>query len=230
MENQLLNSQINFMKKIFTLIAFSIFTLLVSAQKGSWYLGGNTGFSISQSKEIGGNNDNIGKYTSWSFSPEVGTFMKNDIQIGLGVTLSRTKSDNQAIPTPSINKSILYGGTVYTRKFWGKEVFKPFVGLIIQASTSKGTNESGPLTYESKGSQFTANINAGFSYALSKRVNAMGSVGFLGYSSSVSKQSGSNIKYKNTSFGIDANSLGDRFNIGFYYTFYHNKLSNKMPG
>ena len=208
------------MKKAFTLISISIFSLFASAQKGSWYLGGYAGISFSHGKETGGSYPNSGKNTSWSFSPEVGTFIKNDIQIGAGVFLSGSKSDNQGIYTPSIYKSSFYGGTVYTRKFWGKETFKPFVGLNVQASAGKGTNESGPITSESRQSQFMANISAGFGYALSKRVTALGSVGFLGYTSSVSKQKGSNIKNKNSSFGIDANSLGNRFNIGFYYTFH----------
>jgi hypothetical protein len=208
------------MKKAFTLITISIFSLSASAQKGSWYLGGNVGFSSSQYKQTGGVFTNTAKNTSWSFSPEIGTFIKNNIQIGLGITLFGTKSNNHAIPTPTINKDNSYGGTVYTRKFWGKEAFKPFVGLIIQASKGKGTSRFGTVSFENKLSQFSANMNAGFSYALSKRVTALGSVGFLGYSSSVSEQTGSNIKNKNSSFGIDANSLGDRFNIGFYYTFH----------
>lgn len=208
------------MKKAFSIILISLFSLPGSAQKGSWYLGGNAGITFSKGEAIGGGLPNSGKNTFWSLSPEVGTFITNDIQFGTGITFSGSKSENQATPFRNIYKSNFYGGSVYTRKFWGKETFKPFVGLNARVSEGKGINESGSTTIESKQSQFTANIDAGFSYALSKRVMAIGSFGFLGYSSSVSKQTGSNIKNKNSSFGIDANSLGDRFNIGFYYTFH----------
>lgn len=209
------------MKTMFTLLGSIFLYSFSTAQKGSWYIGGNTGFSVSQNKQTSnGSTANNGKNTSWSFSPEIGSFITKNIQIGLGLTVSGSKSDNQFVSNPSINRSNLFGSTVYSRKFWGKDNFKPFAGLNISLLRGKSILESSGAKFESKQTQFSANINAGFSYALSKRVSALGSFGLLGYSSSVSRQTDNDTRYRVSSFGLDASSLGDRFNIGFYYTFH----------
>lgn len=204
--------------KTILLSVFAFAAISAKAQKGSWYLGGNTGFSTSQNKYSSGNTTIDGaKTTTWSFSPEVGTFLTNHVQLGVGLTITGSKQDAKT-PITNINKNTSYGGTIYSRYFFGNEAFKPFVGLNILANTGKGKTINGNVT--SKGPDNTTigtNINAGFGYAISKRVMAVGSFGFLGYSRNTLK-SGSN-KSTSTSFGFDANSLGNRFNVGFYYTF-----------
>jgi Outer membrane protein beta-barrel domain len=205
------------MKTIF-LSVFILVTITVSAQKKSWYIGGNAGFSSSQNKYSNGTITlDGGKSTNWSFSPEVGTFITNNIQLGLGITLSGNKTDNQTTPVSNINKSTLHGGTLYGRYFFGKEAFKPFVGLNASALSGGSKTTIGTTTTEGPDSfTFGSNINAGFGYAISKRFTTFGSLGFLGFSRTTQKQG--NNKSTTTNFGLDAQSLGNRFNIGFYYT------------
>lgn len=205
--------------KTILLSAFALVSLSATAQKGSWYLGGNAGLSSSQNKrEVSGTSSDNGKSTSWSFSPEFGTFLTNNVQVGIGLTLTGSKSDNQSTPTPGINRNNSYGATLYSRYFFGKEAFKPFVGINVSAAPGKSEYTFGASTSESKTFSFGANFNAGFGYAISKRFTTVGSFGFLGYSHLTSEQVGSNVKNKTSTFGLDAGTLGHRFNVGFYYT------------
>jgi Outer membrane protein beta-barrel domain len=201
------------MKKLLLSFSLCIFIFAANAQKGSWYVGGNLGFSSEQSKtESAGTETKTGKRTSWSISPEVGTFLTNQIQIGLAFTLSGSNFKDQTSDFRSESNN--YGATVYSRYFFGKEAFKPFVGLNASYLAGKSTATN---SFKSKNATFGLNANAGFGYALSKRVTALGSFAVLGFESFISKPN-DNVKNTTNRFGFDANSLGNRFTIGFYYT------------
>lgn len=124
-------------------------------------MGGNAGLSSSQNKRTaGGITTEEGKNTSWSFSPEVGTFLTEHLQLGLGLTLTGSKFDDQDTPTPGITKSNSLGATLYSRYFFGKEAFKPFVGVNVTAAPGKSKYTEGSFTSESETFGFGANINA----------------------------------------------------------------------
>lgn len=76
------------MKKLIT-ISSALFILsgsVVNAQEGSWYIGGNLGFNSSKtSTEINGTKKDDYKNTEWSFAPEVGTFLTDNWQVGIGL-------------------------------------------------------------------------------------------------------------------------------------------------
>lgn len=205
--------------KTILLSAFALVSISATAQKGSWYLGGNAGLSTSQDKREAGNvTSNEGKTTRWTFSPEIGTFLTDRVQLGLGITLAGSKVDDQDSPTPGVTRNNSYGATLYSRYFFGKEAFKPFVGVNVSAAPGKSKYTEGNFTSESETFNFGANINAGFGYAISKRFTAVGSFGFLGYEYESSEVTGSNVKNKTSTFGLDAGTLGNRFTVGFYYT------------
>ncbi len=205
--------------KTILLSAFTLVSISATAQKGSWYLGGNVGISSSQNKREANNvTTEEGKSTSWTFSPEIGTFITDRVQVGIGATLVGSKFDDQNTPNPGISRNNSYGATLYSRYFFGKEAFKPFVGVSVTAAPGKSKYTLGNFTNESETFNFGANINAGFGYAISKRFTTIGSFGFLGYSHTTSEQVGSNVKNKTSSFGLDAGTLGNRFTVGFYYT------------
>jgi len=190
-----------------------------NAQKGSWYAGGNFGLNSSESKTETGSVDIDGaKNTTFSFSPEVGTFLTDHVQLGIGFTVTGSKVDYRSTPN-SITKSNTYGATLYSRYFFGKEAFKPFVGVNVSALPGNQKTTQGNTTNKSDVFNFGANLNAGFGYALSKHVTAVGSFGFVGFNQTTTKPDGGNFKTKTSSFGIDAGSLGNRFNVGFYYGF-----------
>lgn len=206
-------------KTIILLISATLFNLSLQAQKGSWFLGGAVGLSTSQNKEeTGGNTRETGKSSTWSFSPEIGHFLTDRVQAGLAITLAGSKTDNQSNPINTISTQKSLGGTLYTRYLFGKEAFRPYIGIKVSALPGNNKTTTGSNVQEAKTFNFLANINAGFGYGISNKFTVVGSFGFLGYNLTTYKPSGSNTKYKTSSFGLDASSLGERFNVGFYYT------------
>lgn len=194
------------MKKIVASL-FLIVSTVSFAQQGSWYVGGNVGFSTRTIEE---GSTEVQKSSSWAFSPEVGTFLTNNIQLGVGFTTTGNSTEYAVTKTTSTT----FGGTLYGRYFFGENTFKPFVGLNISVLPGNTVTENKLLntSTESDFFQFGTNLNAGFGYALSEKITAVGSFGFLGYESRTQGNS------TDTNLGFNFNTLGNRFTIGFYYT------------
>lgn len=189
---------------IFALALFSVSTFSF-AQKGSWYIGGNAGFSSYSAKS---RSTTITKATRWSFSPEVGTWFSDHVQAGVGLTLRGTDYSESAFAD-----EIFTGGTLYGRYWWKPgSTFRPFAGLNIPILPGKRTENNIETNIFNVG----ANLNAGFGFALSPRVTAVGSLALLGFNSQTSKVSG--IKLTENNFDFMVNSLGQRFDIGIYLT------------
>jgi len=79
------------MKQYFTFALLAI-TASSFAQTGSWYVGGTAGFSTSKTEFGSTTTDDS---NSWQFSPEVGTWLTDNIQLGLGVTLGGFSSTDE---------------------------------------------------------------------------------------------------------------------------------------
>lgn len=207
------------MKVKFLLLAvITSLSLASHAQKNTWYLGGSLGVNSVKSKtDINGTSNTTGKGSSWNVGPEIGTFLTDHVQLGLGLNISGSKNTSYFNPTPVVNTSTAFGADIYSRYFFGKEAFKPFAGILVGVSSGKTKSVNGQVSAESKVMDMNANLNAGFSYALSKRVSTIGSFGFLGYTVSTNKFA-DNSKSTSSSFGFEASSLGNRFTIGFYYS------------
>ena len=212
------------MKHILLAAAFTGSALAASAQKSSFYIGGQAGFNSTNTTADNGNTSTTtNKLNTYSFSPEIGTFLTNQVQLGVGFTFSGSK---QEAPLVTGNTSSLttnrYGGTVYSRYFFGEGNFRPFVGLNASLLPGNSTMESsGAFNTSTKYTtlDFGANLNAGFGYGLTKRLAVVGSFGTFGFQSSSSKQDGTNNKTTTTNFGLNANTLGNLFTVGVYYTF-----------
>jgi hypothetical protein len=186
------------------------------AQKGSWYLGGNVGFSSTKEKSTVGSITSDGdKTTTWTFSPEVGTFVTNHVQVGVGFNFRGTKVDDNNAGV-NVTTNSYYGGTVYGRYFFGSQAFRPFVGANVSVLPGKSKIKNSSVTTEYTLMNWGANVNAGFGYALSKKVTAVGSLGLLGFAQESVKNG--NVKNTSSQFSLDANSLGNRFTIGVYVT------------
>jgi hypothetical protein len=213
------------MKHFFLFAALSLGAFSAQAQKNSFYIGGQAGFnSTSTDVENNGNTVTTSKSNNYSFSPEIGTFLTNQVQLGVGFTFSGSR---QEIPstltsigtTTRINR---YGGTVYSRYFFGEGNFRPFIGLNASVlpgnSTAEYTGAAG-TTVKANTLDIGANLNAGFGYGLTKRVTLVGSFGTFGFQRTTSKQKGNNIETTTNNFGLNANTLGNLFNVGLYFTF-----------
>jgi len=213
------------MKHLLLIAALSLSALGAQAQKNSVYIGGQAGFnSTSTDVENNGNSVRTSKSNNYSFSPEIGTFLTNQVQLGVGFTFSGSRQETPAtINSTAYNTRInRYGGTVYSRFFFGEGNFRPFIGLNASVLPGNSTSEFVGVaggTVKANTLDLGANLNAGFGYGLTKRVTLVGSFGTFGFQRTTSKQEGNNIKTTTNNFGLNANTLGNLFNVGLYFTF-----------
>ncbi|MFK7002053.1 outer membrane beta-barrel protein [Flavobacterium oreochromis] len=203
--------------KNFLIATAILITSSAFAQKGSFYVGGQVGYSSTKTKV---ESTTLSEGTTWNFSPEVGTFLTNNIQLGVGFTTQGTKRDIQNRE----EKENQYGGTIYSRYFFGEgsNAFRPFVGVNVGLLPGNSTviikNNSASIETKNNTFELNTNLNAGFGYALSPKITVVGSLGLLGFTSHTSKDSETNVKAETNTFNFDLNSLGNRFNVGLYYT------------
>jgi hypothetical protein len=213
------------MKLVFLPVALLIGTLAAHAQKGSFYIGGQAGFnSTSTELENRGTTVTTSKSNNYSFSPEIGTFLSNQVQLGVGFTFSGSRQETPiTLSSAAYNIRInRYGGTVYSRYFFGEGVFRPFIGLNASVLPGNSTSDYAGVaggTVKANTLDIGANLNAGFGYGLTKRVTLVGSFGTFGFQRSTSKEEGNDIKTTTNNFGLNANTLGNLFNVGLYFTF-----------
>ena len=201
------------MKKALILILMIVVSSVVMAQQGSWYIGGLAGFSTSKDEDAGSGVESV--TTSWAFSPEFGTFLKDDIQLGiaLGIGGSKDKFDGD-----DVSKSTQIDPTIYGRKFFKlTDNFSTFAGLYLSLISEK-TTDYGP-TVETTTSGFGARVGIGVAYALSPRFTAVGQYGLFGFESTKDKLDGDEVS-NSSAFDFGVNTTGGSvFNVGIYYTF-----------
>jgi len=209
------------MKTKLTMIAVLLFTFGAMAQQGSWYIGGMAGYGSKTAKD----NDNTDKSTSWNFSPEVGTFLKDDIQLGIALNISGTSADENNFGQGDGTKSTSsLAPVLYARKFWTLiDKLSVFSGLNLKYTSTTMEDFSDP-TMETKMNGFGADINIGIALGLGERFAALGSYGLLGYST-MTTDDGNGNDLVVSDFGFNVNTLGPVFNIGLYYTFCKGKKS-----
>lgn len=205
------------MKKIKLLAVGILLAAGVQAQQGSWYIGGMAG--------VGGSNNDQGgkdyKTLDWNFSPEFGTFLKDDIQLGLAVNVSGSSITDDG---NDVSESMNFSPVLYGRKFWSiGDRLSTFAGLnlnlIMGTTTMHMSNEFGD-TWEVVNDQlgFGANLNIGAAFALNDQFAVLAQYGLLGFSS-VTNSPDAGDDYVISDWGFDLNTLGPVFNVGLYYTF-----------
>lgn len=210
--------------KHFLTVALVLGALTARAQQGSLYVGGQVGFNTSNTEVDNGNTTTTTrKASNYSFSPEVGTFLSNQLQLGVGVTISGTRLETpRSVGAATVSRTNRYGGTIYSRYFFGEGNFRPFLGLNVSVLPGNRTDETGGQVntiYKYNTLDLGANLNAGFAYGLNTRWTVVGSFGTFGFQRSTAKLDGSDQKTTTTDFGLNANTLGNLFTVGVYYTF-----------
>lgn len=209
------------MKRVLLLSMLIASSLCAAAQAGNWYIGGVGGYGTSTDQSPSGFKWSD---TSWAFGPEVGTFLNDEIQVGLYLGLSGTSRKNDY---SDVESTTSFSPTIYTRKFFKiTDNFATFAGFYFNI-TSGTTKQVLPATFESVQSGFGVRLGVGIAYALSDRFTAVGQYGLFGYQSTSTKVDG-NDAGSNTSFDFGVNTIGASsfsqgnggsvFNIGLYYT------------
>jgi hypothetical protein len=212
------------MKKALILVAIVAVSFDGFSQAGSWYVGGVVGYSSSTDKVPGGNTTTT---STWALAPEVGTFLKDDIQLGafLGIGGGSSIDDGGDIYSQSTLIPTIYGRKFF--KITGN--FSTFAGLYLNFISGSTTNYFTGGSNETKNSGFGFRLGVGVAYALSPRFTAVGQYGLLGYTSVTNKLNGTEVSSEsNLDFGVnttgysglsEGNGSGAVFNIGIYYTF-----------
>lgn len=211
------------MKHFFLTAALALCALAATAQKHSIYLGGQAGLnSTTTTADNSGTTTTTGKQTNYSFSPEIGTFLTNQVQLGVGFTFSGSKQETPyAVGSSASTAANRYGGTIYSRYFFGAGTFRPFLGLNVSVLPGNSTVETGGIfntTAKYRTLDVGANLNAGFGYGLTDRLTVLGAFGMLGFQHSTAKLRDSDFKTTTNNLGINVNTLGNLFTIGVYYT------------
>jgi hypothetical protein len=206
---------------IMIMLASSTFAL---AQKGSWYIGGVVGYGFTTFKAPNGNKSGN---SNWAFGPEGGTFLKDDIQLGLALGISGSTTTNNSTDTET---STYISPTIYTRKFFKiTDNFSTFAGLYLTYTSGKTTDYTSTPSTESTQTGIGLRLGIGVAYALSPRFTAVGQYGLMGYQSLTNKTNGTETG-TDSSFDFGVNTVGSSslnqgngsgavFNIGIYYTF-----------
>lgn len=190
------------MKNLFTLLLITSFGMSVLAQDGAVYIGGMAGFTSTKNSSPGSSDF---KSSNWNFSPEIGTWLTDDLQLGLSLNISGSKNDSD-------RKTSTIAPSAYIRKWKSLgEKFSIFGGFNTGFSNVKVDN-SGSET-EVLGIQTFLDFGAAF--AVSERWGVVGRYATLGFAIAENKDTDE----KSVSFGLDVNTLGNPFNIGIYYTF-----------
>lgn len=213
------------MKKISILVFVMAMTTMSYAQKGSLYIGGLAGFgsNSTEDKASGIKQTN----SNWAVSPEIGTFLKDDIQLGIAFGFSGTAEEFDG---EEIMSTSLINPTVYGRKFFKiTDNFSTFAGLYLGYSSGSTTDNSDSIEVKMDQSGFNARLGIGIAYALSPRFTAVGQFGLFGYSTVTHEVDGEEVGTESSmDFGVNTvggstltqgNGSGSVFNIGIYYTF-----------
>ncbi len=203
--------------RYFSLFVFLIGALTAQAQQGNWYLGGVVNYSSTTDKSASGQELTN---SSWGIGPEIGTFLTDNIQIGLKVGLYGAVYEL----TDGKDRDFSLGPTIYVRRiFHITDNFSTFAGLYagITSGTTKSERTSG--SSETTHFGFGTQLGVGLAYALSPRFTVMGQYGVLGYRTENWKvdgmDAGSTSKF---TFSMDATGQGSAFNLGVYYTLNRN--------
>ena len=189
--------------KLTHLLFVLFFVTAANAQKGSWYIGGQLGYNSTTEKNTGSADITT---NSWSVAPEIGTFLQNQLQLGLALNLGGSDAPNTSQTAIS--------PVIYLRKFYTvSDKFSLFTGIVgnFTVGTTKLNGESGDL------SGWGLNLSLGAAYAVTKRFTAVAQYGLFGYSYESTKFGTD--KHEVSHIGLNVNSLGPVFNVGLYWTF-----------
>lgn len=189
------------MKKIYLVALVTLIPTIGFAQGGSWYVGGIAGYNASSTNDV--------KSSSWSFGPEVGTFLNAKWSAGLALGFGGEQSKNDL----NNYSSVRFQPDLYVRHWCPvADRLNLFVGLDL----TFGTGKSKIMGTESKSTLYGANLNAGLTYALADRWTLLMKFAGLGYTST--KIGGTTTS--NFNLLADGNVLDGQFMfIGLYWTF-----------
>ena len=194
------------MKKIFIAIAFISISFFAKAQttSGQMMIGGTLSMSSINYKESNGSD-----YSSLTFAPSFGYFVKDNLAIGATVSLGSSKSGTG----PGQSKSSSFGVGPFVRfyKFTSSEQFAFFGNASITFGSSR--SETGN-TITDKSSNLTFAIAPGFAYFFNEHWAAELSITGLRIQNSNSDNFPGNDR---TSVTFDVSSFSPNLGVRYHF-------------
>lgn len=178
------------MNKKNAVVAVALLMAVVSI-KAQIFVGGALGFSSTKmSSTTGSTTTELGKISSYNFSPEVGYYLSENLAIGLGFGVGNTKTTTPITTTSnSVNDQTNWNIRPFARYTLLKTGGFGFFGegaLSFGGSSSETTNGStttdGPST-----TTISIGLFPGITYDLSDKVALIAKVGALSYATNKSK-------------------------------------------
>jgi hypothetical protein len=185
-----------------TLVSASLF---VQAQitKGSILLGG--GISFGSGKSESGSSESTSR--SFGFSPAIGIAVKDNAVVGIRLSYSTSKSEQDN--TGYLQKNTGFNAGVFYRRYIGlSKAFYLFGEGAAYYGTNENRNVSTPnnTTYVQKGKAVGVNLHPGVTYVVSRRFHleaGLNNLVSLQYSSSKNENISSGQTSVSESSGID---------------------------
>jgi Outer membrane protein beta-barrel domain len=168
-------------KKIITLLTFSVLAIAASAQvtlsqptqRGNFVIGTRIGFSSAKSSvdvesAAGSVKGDGGSSYQFNIAPGIGYFVTNNFVIGVGMDLINTNSktgvdltDGTTAPQESSNNNVLFGPFIrYFIPFGDDKAF--FIGSTLGFGNSKNQFTAGNTTQSINTSLLTIGVGPGF--------------------------------------------------------------------
>lgn len=174
------------------------------------------------------------KNMNFTFNPEFSYFIIDNLALGLNVgfqTMKEERTNNGQIKTEITDKASGPVFGLYGRKYWScTDNLSTFAGIGFNLSLLNGSVESKANNVttktESKYTNRSLGLNAGFAYSVSQRVLLLGSFAILSFYSNIYKSQIVGDDYnqnKYSGFSLDINNRSIPFNMGFIYLLNPNK-------
>jgi hypothetical protein len=235
------------MKKLALLCAVTLLAYGAQAQtsKGTVVLTGKTGYTQykgENEKKYEGNDYGAEGY-SYTLSPSLGVFIKDNLEIGTSLNFSRYKGENFN-STPSYTNSLIAEGREKNFSIYAKQYKFLTERLAVHGTLSAGLGKSEKTlvstylnTYSSQSSDqhekttsFTFGVSPGVTFFASDKIGLTASLGTLSYSRSkdIRENAFSNImypphspyrndySYKTNRLQLDFSSMYLNFGISYF--------------
>lgn len=201
--------------KLYRVILIALFSLLCLGLNAQVFIGGGIGFS-STTDEKENLNVLADKSSSmvFTFSPNVGGFVSENLALGIELNFSNFKTEN-GIDSEFITKQSSIGINPYLRYYaWRLNKFSVFFQGNIGAEFSKSSIDRGNTISDGpKVTKYYVSVFPGLSYDLSDKLLLETSINFLsfGYSQQISEDKTES--FKKSGFYLGA-GLDNMVNIG----------------
>lgn len=198
-----------------------------SIEKGTWVVNTNINYYNRESDiEIDTEYSNKTKSTHFSFTPNIGYLITNNLEVGIGTGIGFSESESESTrddvsgDTKSNNYYIRVSTYIKGYKPINDKLFLFLKGELSYSNQNQNYSyyNSDIESYnnnDSKSNNYFIGIRPGVTYFMSKRIAMEFSLGNLGYTKYIHESE--NAKTTNNSFSINLFDSAYRFGIAYYF-------------